>query len=534
MRLRLNVIRPIHIETDAVCPRIDDPETIRERYAEYMGDESRLQHAYATTLYFPTTTEEVVAAVKEVAARGEKLIVSGARTGIVGGATVTGPHNLLSLEKLRTNPSLRLDERGREWFARMGAGIKLAELGTALEDGSFDLEGEGPEKNLFYPVDPTEKTAQIGGNVATNASGARTLFYGSTRDWVEWLRIVLADGRILDLRRGQVRALGLEFLVEDGTGKSLPVALPQITMPRTKATVGYFSSPEMDAVDLFVGSEGTLGIITELELRLIERPSTLIVCQHFDSENHALDFVLALRASKDPSPMALEYFDPHAIGLLRRKRAAEGSSSCVPELPGRIQALVSVEWAMNEEAELERIVDNLEGVLSQIGARPEESWAGCTVKEVERMREIRHALPETINDIIAERKTRAPEIYKFGTDIAVPLEHIKEMMVIYRSHLDDRGLEYVIHGHIGNGHLHVNVLPRNAAELAEAKNLYLTFARKAVLMGGCISAEHGIGRTKRDFLLIQYSRETVEQMRRVKQVLDPNGMLNPGVLFHTE
>lgn len=530
----MNVIRPIRIETDAVCPRIDDPKVIRESYAEYMSDESRLEHAYATTLYFPTSTEELANAVREVAARGEKLVVSGARTGIVGGATVIGPHNLVSLERLRTKPGLRFDEHRGCWCAKMGAGSTLIELDTALEEGNFESKGEGPEKTLFYPVDPTEKTAQIGGNVATNASGARTLFYGSTRDWVEWLQIVLADGRVLDLRRGQVRARGLEFLFDDGMGTLRTISLPDIHMPRTKATVGYFASPGMDAIDLFVGSEGTLGIITKLELRLIERPSTLIVCQHFDSEKRALDFVLALSSSKNPSPMAVEYFDPHAIDLLRQKKVAEGNSSCVPELPSRIQALVSVEWALKGEEEIGKIAENLEGVLSQIGARPEESWAGCTVREVERMREIRHALPETINDIIADRKVHAPEIHKFGTDIAVPLEHLEEMMATYRSHLEARNLEYVIHGHIGNGHVHVNVLPRNKQEFAEAKKLYLTFAREAVRIGGSISAEHGIGRTKRDFLFIQYSQETVAQMREIKRVFDPHGLLNPGVLFHPE
>ncbi len=530
----MNTIRPVNMETDAICRRIEDPKVIRESYAQYMFDESRLEHSYAVALHFPTSTEEVVAAVREVAARDEKLVISGARTGIVGGATVTGRYHLLSLEKIRHKPSVRFDEQRQRWCAKVGAGTTLAELNAALEEGRFQCEGEEPDKVLFYPVDPTEKTAYMGGNVATNASGARTLFYGSTRDWVEWLQVVLADGRVLDLRRGQVTAHGLNFLFDDGMGGLQTISLPDLNMPRTKATVGYFSFPGMDAVDLFVGSEGTLGIITQLELRLIERPSTLIVCQHFDSEKRALDFVLALSSSKDPSPMAMEYFDPHAIHLLRQKKIADGDSSCVPELPTRIKALVSVEWALAGEQEIGRIAENLECVLSQIGARPEESWAGCTVKEVERMREIRHALPETINDIISQRKAEAPHIHKFGTDIAVPLERLKDMMAIYRGHLDARNLEYVIHGHIGNGHVHVNVLPRNMEEFAEAKRLYQIFAHEAVSMGGSISAEHGIGRTKRDFLAIQYSHETIEQMREIKQVFDPKGRLNPGVLFRTE
>ena len=132
-----DIIRRIQTETEVACPRIDDPEVIRESYADYIPDESRLEHSYATTRYSPTSTEEVSAAVREVAAKGEKLVVSGARTGIVWGAMVSGPHNLVSLEKLRTKPSLRFDEHDGHWCARMGAGTMRAELNTALDKGSF-------------------------------------------------------------------------------------------------------------------------------------------------------------------------------------------------------------------------------------------------------------------------------------------------------------------------------------------------------------------------------------------------------------
>ncbi len=287
-----------------------------------------------------------------------------------------------------------------------------------------------------------------------------------------------------------------------------------------------------DAVDLFVGCEGTLGIITEMELSLVEMPSgNMYLCQYFDGENRALDFVMGIVGNKAFSPLALEYFDGNSIDLLPRKTQSEGASSGVPELPENVRAIVYTEFALENSSEFEKTAAFLTELVDSVGGDPERSWAGCYGKDLEKMKAFRHALPEEINSIIGRRKTEIPEIHKVGTDMAVPLEKLREMMSVYRSSLEKAALEYVIFGHIGSGHLHVNILPRSGKEVEEAKKLYVSFAREAVRLGGSVSAEHGIGRMKRDFLLIQYTEETIRQMMDVKAFFDPAGALNPGVLF---
>ncbi len=517
----MNVLSPKTVATDAACRKVADPNELAENYAAYMTDESRLDHSMAEAIYFPTTTEETACAVRQAAAAGDKIVVSGGRTGIVGGAVVAGPCAIISLEKIKPKPVVRSDND--RWLVKTGAGTTVAELADAVRSEN---------SSLFYPVDPTEMSAQLGGTVATNASGARTLFYGPTRKLVKSITVVLADGRVLDLRRGEVTADGLKFEMEDADGNLRTLALPDFEMPRTKSTVGYFIEREMDAVDLFVGCEGTLGIITEMELLLAESPSeNLYLCQYFDGEDRALDFVMGIMQSETFSPLAVEYFDGNSVDLLRRKRQREGASSGVPILPEDVRVVVYTEFALNGPEEFEETAGFLMDLIASVGGCPEKSWAGCYRKDLEKRKAFRHTLPEEINSIIGQRKVETPEIHKVGTDMAVPLEGLREMMSVYRSSLEKAGLEHVIFGHIGSGHLHVNILPRSAKEVGEAKKLYMGFAREAVRLGGSVSAEHGIGRIKRDFLLIQYGEEIVRQMRNVKTFFDPAGTLNPGVLF---
>ncbi|KPK61839.1 MAG: hypothetical protein AMK73_07555 [Planctomycetes bacterium SM23_32] len=150
---------------------------------------------------------------------------------------------------------------------------------------------------------------------------------------------------------------------------------------------------------------------------------------------------------------------------------------------------------------------------------------------MDEMKRLRHAVPETVNAIIGRRKIEVPELHKVGTDMAVPDESVGAMMAFYERRLAECGLEHVIFGHIGDGHLHVNVLPRTGGELEQGEELYVEFAREAVRLGGSVAAEHGIGRIKKRFLPIQFGAEHLAAMRAVKAALDPDGILNPGVLF---
>ena len=510
---------------------VSGAEEVAARCAQYLHDESRLQGGGVSVVHFPASTEQVAAAVRSAGARGHRVAVSGGRTGLTGGAVPEGCQEIISLERLTPTPVVLPDGDGG-WSVRVGAGTTVGGLEEALKHGTFECPGERPGRPLFYPVDTTEPSAQIGGTIATNASGARTLHYGPTRRWVKWIRAVMADGRVLDLRRGQVRAEGGILLYAQEDGRSRELRIPDLKMPPTKNTAGYYLKGGMDAIDLFIGSEGTLGIITEAELGLVEKPEKqLFLTLFLEAEETALRLVEACLENEGIAPLALEHLGPNALMLLRRRRSESGARSEVPPLPESAQAALYLEFAFEEESDLDRLYAELLEMFSSLGVDPRASWAGFSEKILEEMKTLRHALPEAVNAIIGQRKAAVPELRKFGTDMAVPAGALRTIMRFYRTRLEESGMEYVVFGHIGDGHLHVNMLPHSTAEMEQAGALYTEFAREVVRLGGSVAAEHGIGRIKRTLLPLQFSETEIASMRDIKRALDPQDLLNPGVIF---
>ena len=180
---------------------------------------------------------------------------------------------------------------------------------------------------------------------------------------------------------------------------------------------------------------------------------------------------------------------------------------------------------------MDDIYARLEEILLDRDIPEDFTWAGFDSSDLEAMKAFRHALPERINSIIGHRKLNIPDLTKVGTDMAVPIGALAEMHDEYRQRLEEAHIEYCIFGHIGNSHLHVNILPRSMDELETAYALYTDFARRAVALGGSVAGEHGIGRLKKKFMDIQYNRQELELMKEVKRFFDPEGTLNPGVLY---
>jgi FAD/FMN-containing dehydrogenase len=301
------------------------------------------------------------------------------------------------------------------------------------------------------------------------------------------MRVVLANGETLVLARGD----------------KPPFPLP--TIPRSQArkdTAGYYLAAGMDYMDLFIGSEGTLGVVTEAELILIPQERDLIGgVVFFESEMEALDAVDSWKNA--PCLRMLEYLDSGSLDLLRPQFL---------EIPNAARAALLIEWAGDDWT-------------PEIGM--EASWFGLGARDRERFRAFRHALPEAVNDLVRQRGLR-----KMGSDFAVPVARNREMLVYYRETLerDFRG-RYVIFGHIGDAHLHVNVLPANQPEWDRASELMSCLARRAVELGGTVSAEHGLGKSKRHLMEIQFNPAQIEAMKRVKRRLDPNWILGRGTLF---
>ncbi len=223
----------------------------------YLTDASNMQGGHAERLFIPESAEEIAAILREANDSKTPVTVSGARTGTVGGAIPFGGV-VISLEELK---KITIDKFAKT--ATVGAGVILADLQKAVE-------AEG----LFYPPDPTEWSCQIGGTVATNASGARSFKYGATRNFVKRLKVVLASGDTVNIKRGTaISADGNLIEIETEQGNRIAVKVPTYERPDVRKNVsGYFNAQPLDAIDLFIGSEGTLGVITEIELSLMSKP----------------------------------------------------------------------------------------------------------------------------------------------------------------------------------------------------------------------------------------------------------------------
>ena len=514
-----------------------------EEYEGFCRDESRTQGT-ASSISFPTTEGEVRALMRRMAAAGTPVTVQGARTGLAAGAVPRGGH-VMSLSRMDRVLGMRSDRdaEGRaRYYVRAQPGVVLANLRKYLADKSMPTAGWGKGDRKaweelcagpaqIFPTDPTETSACLGGIVACNASGARSYAYGPARPHITALRVVLADGDTLALRRGEVRAQGRRLDLETERGRRYELALPAYRMPCAKNASGYYAADDMDAIDLFIGPDGTLGIVTEVELALTPAPPVVWGAScFFEAEGPALDFVEAARPEL-PCALAFEYFDGSALKILRRQKAAGPGFASLPDVDPLAQACVYVELGCPDEEAALAALERLGALLAQNGGDERETWVARTDVDRERLRFFRHAVPESVNMLIDERRRTDPGITKLGSDMAVPDGCLHEVMALYRRTLAEAGLESATWGHIGDNHLHVNVLPRSAAEHARGKELFCGWAAEVTRMGGAVSAEHGVGKLKRDFLEIMYGAEHVRQMARLKLALDPQGLLGRGNLF---
>lgn len=479
----------------------------------YLHDESGLLGAHCDKVLIPETYSEVSDILKEASSKNIPVSISGAGTGVTGGRLPFGD-NVLSLEKLDNILSVNPGSM------TVQAGVPITKIHQAA--GSI---------GYVYPPDATEWDASIGGNIATNASGSRSFKYGSTRQYIDSIKVVLANGEILDVPRGKYLAKGLTIEILNPKSEALTkFQIPNIQMPNIKNAAGYYSKPDMDLIDLFIGSEGTLGVIVEARLKLLPVEGyTFAAFAFFDSNEQALAFVkdaksrtFLSRKNMDPkglNALAIEYFDKNSLSLLRNKFG---------NIPSDKNAAIFFEEEITPERE-PGFLDDWAALLEKNGVNIESVWSATEPEKEAEFKKIRHELPVLVNEIVRSRG-----IAKVGTDIAVPWEKFPEMFSVYVKELSASGMDHLIFGHIGDNHLHANILPKNEAERQKAKEIYLRFARTAVALGGTISAEHGIGKLKHAFLREMYGERGICEMVRVKKYLDPKMILGRDNIFPCE
>jgi D-lactate dehydrogenase (cytochrome) len=533
-------IHVAHAREPAGEPARPTVDTSPEVVGAHIEDAAHFTGGHADGVARPASEADVAALVQSA----RQILPIGAQSSVTGGATPDGGI-VLSTARLTS-----IQESGQDRM-RVGAGVPLETLQKLLR----------AEGRWYAPV-PTFTGAFVGGVVATNAAGAATYKYGATRAWVEGLTVVLACGHVLDLDRGAVRAHprdGFDIVCAHGTRRVRPGAY---TMPRVpKCSAGYFAAPDMDLVDLFIGSEGTLGVITSAVLRVAPAPPAVaLALVPVTSERQALGLVAELRqASKatwdarDPRGIdvaAIEMLDRRCLDILREDGADRKNDIAVPA-DADLMLIVQLELA--DAMTAAAAFDQIESALT--AAAPDTALVRfCRLLDrhsaldhaelalpgdegrANQLLAFREAAPTGVNRRVGDAKRLADgRIEKTAADMIVPFEAFGEMMGIYRDGYRRRGLDFAIWGHVSDGNVHPNVIPTSYDDVRAGCEAILEFGREAARLGGCPLAEHGVGRSalKQALLRQLYGDRAIEQMRAIKQALDPEGKLAPGVVFPT-
>lgn len=486
-------------------------KTEQNEIQDYLKDASNTK-GFCDAVVFPDKTDEIISTIKRSNVEKTKVTVCGNKTGLAGGSVPSGGI-VLSTEKL--NKILEINEK--EKYAVVEPGVLLS-----------NFLGELKPKRLYYPPDPTELNCFLGGTVATNASGSKTFKYGPTRDFVLGIEIVLPTGELLILERGKNFANKSELSIVTTGGKKIDLTIPSVKSLPTKNTAGYYCKENMDAIDLFIGSEGTLGVFTKLKLKLLNAPENILSAViFFNSEEDGLNFIETSRnqsyntrvkgLSISIDALALEYFDKFALDFLRND---------FPNIPADSKSAVWFEQELDETSS-NQITDLWIESIEKHNGDLSHSWIAMNEKDKAQFIEFRHRISAKVNELISSRNLR-----KLGTDFAVPDNELKNFYFQLKNDVNKAGLDYVIYGHFGNSHIHLNMLPKNAKEFETAKELYYKMCLSAINSGGTFAAEHGVGKNKKTLLYEMYGKKIIDDMFKIKQKLDPDLILCNGNIFN--
>ncbi len=419
-------------------------------------------------IVFPKSTEQVQAVIKLANEHNIVVTPSGGRTGLSAGAVASNGEIVISLDKMNKIGEFYPADR----MVEVEAGVITEQLQQFAED-----------KGLYYPVDfASAGSSQIGGNIGTNAGGIKVIRYGMTRNWVLGLTVVTGKGDILELNRGMI-----------------------------KNATGY------DLRHLFIGAEGTLGIVTKAQIKLERAPQDLTVMVFgMDEFEHVMNVLSAFQSQLDLT--AFEFFDEVAIdklmatGHVQQPFEARTKYYALLEFEAPYEPIMDKAMAMFEQCmENGWIVD---GVMSQSLSQAAELW------------KLREYISETIS-VFTPYKNDVSVLISY-----VP-EFIKDIEAVVNANYPD--FEICWFGHIGDGNLHLNILkPENLSKdefFEKCQSVNDLVFQTVQKYGGSVSAEHGVGMTKKPYLSYSRSETEIEYLKELKKVFDPKGIMNRGKIF---
>ncbi|WP_407275096.1 FAD-binding oxidoreductase [Halothiobacillus sp. DCM-1] len=440
--------------------------TLATRWA-YGMDNSRLHHA-ADIVAFPQSHEEVEYLVR--AARDHKVPVTarGRGTGTAGGSVPLFGGLVIALDHMNQILEFRPEDR----LIRVQAGLLNGDLQAAIRPAGF-----------FWPPDPTSQAiCTIGGNAGCNAGGPHAVKYGTTRDHILGLKAVM------------------------GTGETLRTGTQT-----TKGVVGY------DLTRLMIGSEGTLGIITELTLKLTPCPEGTRLLRAYYRDMHAAAAAVSRLMRLPVTPSAIEFIDGGALSLMRQHQENDPAL----QIPPTAGALLLIELDGAEvglDAELQSAQAAAEGDDSNFA--PLDMRAARHEAEIRALWAARKALSPTLRHV-------APK--KINEDVVVPVSRMPALIARIDEIAHRHRIAIVNFGHAGNGNIHVNLLvnPDQPDELAAAESALSEVFETVLALDGTLSGEHGIGAVKRDYVRAELDPIALSIMHGIKSVFDPDGIMNP-------
>ena len=529
--------------------KLEKPENLikplEDRHKDYLKDESRTS-GKAESISFPESETQIQAIVKTLLELKTPITVQGSRTGIVGGAVPLCGH-ILNLSKMTRVTGLELDQDGK-FFIRVQPGISLSDLDQQLYSSGFDSNGWDQKalaalevfkksERLFWPPDPSERSASIGGIAANNSRGICALYYGSASLHIKSIRVVDANGEIHSITRGQYIFSQGVFPLPGGK-----------TIQLDRATLQSQSSENFmdgnDLLDMYLGSEGMLGVITELTLSLQPFPKELWgIVFFFEDQSRAVNFIQGIDLKKnrqkrqkqkrqktepDTDIVAIEFMDQTTLECIREYKQENSQLKQLPDWDKSLTSAVYMEIHGNSTEEVEAQSEKLLETAIQYDCDPDNTWAFCGEMEIERLRIFRHAAAESVNRFIDKARQKDSRITKLGTDYCLKNGSLSEVLEMYCRDLRACGLTAAIFGHAAEGHLHVNILPQDYHQFEKGRALIKDWAIKILSKEGSVVTEHGIGKIKKDLFKSIPLPQRLKILCSVKQQLDPDGLWNPG------
>ncbi len=468
---------------------------MEEKYQDYLSDQSKLT-GQAESISFPANEDQAAEIIATMRENDIPVTIQGAKTGVAGCAVPAYGH-ILNFSAMKRVKELFKNEQGK-YCIKVEPGITLFEL-------QKEIRRLASEEQLFWPPDPTETSATIGGIASCDAKGICASLYGETREHIEGIRVIQSDGSRQEIKRGE---------------KTIP-----------------FMGSQKDLLDIYLGGEGMFGALTELTLKLQPKPKEVWGFMFFFVEKEDLfDFAdnlinSGLQVDHKISLAAAEYIDRFTIDLIEEQKKVMSKLKYFPTIDPEIKALIYLEVHSWKEDGIEEIAEVLMAMAERYNSNPDRTWAVTGDNEIEKIRSYRHAAAECVNMYLDKTKQQEPRITKLESYLKMQEMDFRSIIIKYETDTAQEKLKAAVFGHLAGNHLHANILPESYVQYENGLKLLEKWARECAGQYKKIEKQHGVGKLKKTMFLQMAPEEYIKEIQKLKRTYDLANMWNPENMF---